>query len=100
MAVLDRYARKTKSGKMIHCKPRADQVEDERGRRPSEKKLIYDSEAIAQKVALEIWNLTGVRLYSYPCDRSDSGHRHLTKSPPKTYLGKLTGFAPSRGKGK
>lgn len=96
LAVLDAYARKTKTGKIIHCKPRTDQVENPNGRRPSENKLIYDTEQIAQRAALEIRNLAGVVLYSYPCDRSDTGHRHLTHLKPKGLKGRLRGFSPAK----
>lgn len=98
LEVLDRYARKTGSGKVIHCKPRADEPEDRAGRKTSQNKLIYDTEQIAQKAALEIRNLAGVVLYSYPCHRSTSGHRHLTHLKPKGMTGQLRGSTAARKK--
>lgn len=98
MAVLDRYARKTASGKIIHCKPRHDEPENRQGRKPSQNKLIYDTEQIAQQAALEIRNLSTLVLYSYPCDRSSTGHRHLTHLKPKGERGRLRGFSPARNR--
>lgn len=98
LAILDKYARKTESGKVIHCRPREDEPEDRAGRKPSQNKLIFDTEQIAQKAALEIRNLANVVLYSYPCHRSTQGHRHLTHLKPKGKSGQLRGSTAARRK--
>lgn len=93
--ILERFGRKYRSsGSLIYCTP--SQREFEESDRPKSLwKIIYDTEAIAQAAALAIYNLNGNLLFSYPCNRSKSGHRHLTHDAPTGY-GRLRGKAKYR----
>ena len=78
LKVYERRARRYPNGSLIQCKPT--QAELNTGKVNSDHKVIFNTEADAQATALEMFNLIGVRLYSYECPRSRTGHRHLTTS--------------------
>lgn len=93
--VLERFGRKRRNGKLIYCTPSQEEYEtDDRPR--SRNKIIYDTEAIAQSAALAIYNLSGDLMFSYVCNRSRRGHRHLTHQAPKSQVRKLRGKAKHR----
>lgn len=91
--VTGRYARKVRSGHPMRCvrsKAEAEGRKGLRGRPGNDWKIIYDSEDDARRAADEIAAITGGATQSaYRCERSRSGHYHLTSpdSAFRTMLG-------------
>lgn len=90
--ILNRYGRKRANGRLLYCTP--SQLEQAHSEFPkSGWKVIYDTEQQAQAAALEIYNISGLLMSSYPCERSkrDPKHRHLSKRPIRSKAGQLRG---------
>jgi hypothetical protein len=79
--VLLRHARLAKSGRPVFCTPSraelAGAVEPRQGA-GTNGKVIYPTREAAEAAARELEDLGGHRLRSYKCNRSRSGHFHLT----------------------
>jgi hypothetical protein len=86
--VLCRYARLTRAGRPIFCRPSRAEIEGRvlpRQGPGSDGKVIYATREDAEAAARELESLGARPLRSYPCGRSRGGHFHLTTdSTPRT----------------
>jgi len=74
-AVLDRYARKLRSGKPMLCTPKKSELLMDRV--PGAFKVIFDDEDTARQAAAELSLIGGPPMTPYLCPQSRSGHAHL-----------------------
>jgi len=80
-AIIIKYARKTRHGKIARCVPSdAEQwnLIDRKENEGTDGKVIYPTEEIAQGAARELAALVGKPHRAYPCNRSKTGHAHIT----------------------
>jgi hypothetical protein len=93
-AIVAQFARKRGHGRTPDAVVRCEQTRVEREGWGSELgavgKVVYDSVELAERaaVALGAAGLNDAPLYAYPCPRSGTGHAHLTRTPPKRWLGR------------
>lgn len=82
-AVMDRYARRRSSGRVVMCTPTFSERTDGKGH--SAGKPIYDNARLARAAADELERLGARPLEVYPCPRSRHGHVHLRTKRGKVY---------------
>ena len=82
--VLCRYARLTRAGRPIFCRPSRAEIEGRvlpRQGPGSDGKVIYSTREDAEAAARELEELGARRLRAYVCGRSRHGHYHLATDP-------------------
>lgn len=87
-----KYARLTKAGKPIRCRPSKVEINQPFQRvmpEGTDGKIIYDTRQNAQLAANEFFRLTRTFQSPYRCRRSRSGHYHLHTDHKETLKKKI-----------